>query len=58
MKQIDKNFFPGWVRKSITFTIDDGNIEMDKKFIDITVPAGIKGTFNLNTPLKKLTPDE
>lgn len=44
---IDKNYFPGWVRKSVSFTIDDGNVEMDKKFIDIVRPAGVKGTFNL-----------
>ncbi len=52
-------YFPGWVRKSITFTIDDGNIPLDAKFMAITKPAGIKGTFNLDTPLKFLkTPDE
>ena len=44
---IDKNYFPGWVRKAVTFTIDDGNIEMDKKFLAIVRPAGILGTFNL-----------
>lgn len=44
---IDKNFFPGWVRKSVTFTIDDGNIPMDRKFLEIVKPAGILGTFNL-----------
>ena len=44
---VDKNYFPGWVRKSVTFTIDDGNIPMDRKFLDIVRPAGIKGTFNL-----------
>ena len=54
MKKIDANFFPGWVRKSITFTIDDGNVRLDRKFLDITEPAGLKGTFNLNTPLKRL----
>ena len=32
---IDKNYFPGWVRKSFTFTIDDGNIDLDRKFINI-----------------------
>ena len=53
MSRIDANFFPGWVRKSITFTIDDGNIAMDEKFLSIVKPAGIKGTFNLCTPLKK-----
>ena len=54
MKTVDKNYFPGWVRKSITFTIDDGNVRLDRKFLDITEPAGLKGTFNLNTPLKCL----
>ena len=51
MKQIDVNFFPGWVRKSLTFTIDDGNIPMDRKFMEYVKPAGIRGTFNLKTPL-------
>lgn len=44
---LDKNFFPGWVRKAVTFTIDDGDILNDKRFIDIVRPAGILGTFNL-----------
>ena len=44
---IDKNYFPRWVRKSVSFTIDDGNLEMDGKFLDIVRPAGIIGTFNL-----------
>lgn len=47
MHIIDKNFYPGWVRKSMTFTIDDGNLRLDKKFLDYVKPAGIKGTFNL-----------
>lgn len=49
MKKIDKNYFPGWVRKSISFTIDDGNLLMDTKFINIVKPYGIKGTFNIST---------
>lgn len=53
MKKVDVNFYPGWTRKSITFTIDDGNLAMDEKFLDIVKPAGIIGTFNLCTPLKK-----
>lgn len=57
MKQLDANFFPGWVRKCISFTIDDGNVRLDRKFLDITEPAGLKGTFNLNTPLKRLDAD-
>ena len=44
---IDVNFFPGWTRKSVTFTIDDGNVKYDKMFLDIVKPAGILGTFNL-----------
>lgn len=46
---IDKNFFPGWTRKSLTFTIDDGNIPTDTKFLAILKPYGIRGTFNLNS---------
>lgn len=58
MKQIDKNFFPGWVRKSISFTIDDGNLTQDKRFIDIVKKGGIKGTFNIsNFYFDKLTPE-
>ena len=53
-----KFFYPGWTRKAITFTIDDGNIEMDKKFISIVKPNGISGTFNLcSLDLNKYTPD-
>lgn len=44
---VDKNYFPGFVRKAVTFTIDDGDVENDKKFIDIVRPSGIRGTFNL-----------
>lgn len=58
MKTIDLHFYPGWTRKSMTFTIDDGNVKLDRKFLDITEPAGLKGTFNLKTPLTHLTPEE
>ena len=58
MKKVDLNFFPGWVRKSITFTIDDGHVTWDKTFIDYVKPAGIKGTFNLLTPLRELPLDQ
>ena len=50
MKKIDVNYFPGWTRKSVTFTLDDGNLETDGKFINIIKPYGIKGTFNLCWP--------
>ena len=58
MRQIDVNFFPGWVRKSLTFTIDDGNIAMDRKFMGYVKPAGIRGTFNLSTPLVRMEIDK
>ena len=44
---IDLNYFPGWVRKAVTFTMDDGIIQHDEKFLSIVRPAGILGTFNL-----------
>lgn len=57
--KIDKNYYPGWARKAVTFSIDDGNIEFDKKFISIVKPRGICGTFNLSTiDTKKFSPDE
>ena len=40
-------FYPGFVRKAITFTIDDGNMKYDEMLLNILKPAGIKGTFNL-----------
>ncbi len=46
-KRIDINFYPGFKRKAISFTIDDGNLKLDEKFISYVKPAGIKGTFNL-----------
>ncbi len=56
---IDAKFFPGWTRKAITFSIDDGNLEMDKKFMDIVEPYGIKGTFNLcSERLSRMSPEE
>ena len=50
-------FFPGWTKKSVTFTIDDGNIKFDTKFLGILKPRGILGTFNLCEP-NRATPDE
>ncbi len=44
---VDLDYFPGWTRKSVNFSIDDGNWEMDEKFLAIVRPAGIRGTFNL-----------
>ncbi len=44
---VDANFFPGFVRKSLSFTIDDGNLPLDRKLLDVVSPAGFRGTFNL-----------
>ena len=57
---VDKNFFPGWTRKAVTFTIDDGHIESDEIFLSYVRPAGIKGTFNLcgNRLLDKKSAEE
>ena len=49
MKNIDLNFYPGWTRKAMTFTIDDGWLDMDTKFIGIVRPYGIKGAFNISS---------
>lgn len=43
------NFYPGWAKKAVTFTLDDANQTADKKFIDILKAAGMKATFNLKT---------
>ena len=40
-------YFPGFTRKAISFTIDDGNVPLDTKFLSIVRPAGILGTFNI-----------
>ena len=45
--EVSKPYFPGYTRKSVTFTIDDGVIETDRKFISVIAPYGIRGTFNL-----------
>jgi hypothetical protein len=53
------NYFPGFTRKAISFTIDDGNVALDTKFINIVKPHGIKGTFNLfHTKWKDFSHDD
>ena len=44
---IDLNYFPGWTRKSVTFSLDDGILAEDEKVLNVLRPAGILGTFNL-----------
>ncbi len=45
--KIDKNYYPGYVRKTITFTLDDGDLSRDQLFFSYTEPAGFKGVVNL-----------
>jgi hypothetical protein len=52
MKNNVEIYFPGWTKKSVTFTIDDGNIKLDTRFLGIVRPAGIIGTFNLCAPTR------
>lgn len=57
--RVDARFYPGWTRKAITFSIDDGYVPTDKKFMEILRPAGIRGTFNLcSHSANKMTPEE
>ncbi len=42
-----KPCYPGFTRRALSFTIDDGNIPMDERLLSILRPHGIIGTFNL-----------
>ena len=42
--------FPGWKRKALTLSYDDG-VEQDKRLISVMRKNGLKGTFNLNSGL-------
>ena len=42
-----KPCYPGFTRRALSFTIDDGNVPMDEKLLSIVRPHGILGTFNL-----------
>ena len=44
---IDSEFYPGWTRKAVSFSIDDGNVTTDRIWLSYMRPAGIRGTFNL-----------
>ncbi|MBQ1260757.1 MAG: polysaccharide deacetylase family protein [Clostridia bacterium] len=57
--KIDLNFFPGFTRKAMSFTIDDGHVPLDIKFIDIVKPHGFLGTFNIcHTTYKGFTHED
>ena len=50
--------YPGFVKKALTFSIDDGNIRCDKMMLDIVRPAGIIGTFNLCAPKPEMSRED
>ncbi len=39
--------YPGWVRKALTFSFDDG-VQADRKLVEIFNRYGMKGTFNVS----------
>ncbi len=55
----DFNYYPGWTRKAITFSLDDCNVTQDAKALSYLNAANIKGTFNLiGSTVEKYTADE
>ena len=44
---VDFHYFPGFVRKSLTFSLDDGNVRWDKETAELMRSVGIRGTYNL-----------
>ena len=50
--------YPGFLKKAVTFSIDDGNLKYDGMMLDILRPAGIKGTFNLCAPKPEMTGED
>ena len=45
---VNANYYPGFTRKAVTFSIDDGNATFDKILLDLYNKYGYKATFNLN----------
>ena len=48
MNNINFLLFPGFRKKAVTLSYDDG-VRQDKKLIDIMLKNGLKGTFNINS---------
>lgn len=49
--------YKNFTKKAITFSIDDGNLPMDDRFMRTVAPYGIRGTFNLISA-EKMNPEE
>lgn len=45
---VNANYYPGFTRKAVTFSEDDGSAIYDPLFIALLNEYGFKGTFNLN----------
>lgn len=43
------SFYPGWTKKAVTFSYDDGNASADDKMTALLRDANMKATFNLVT---------
>ena len=44
---VNANYYPGFTRKAVTFSEDDGNVTYDPLFIALLNQYGFRGTFNL-----------
>ncbi len=48
LADLDLNYYPGFLKKAITFSLDDGHAAKDATCIGIMNKYGLKGTFMLN----------
>ena len=46
--EVDNTYYPGFVRKAVTLSYDDGPQYSDKTMIEYMNEYGVRGTFNLN----------
>lgn len=46
--KVDINFFPGWKRKAVTFSYDDGALS-DCRLEEIFSKYGLKCTYNISS---------
>ena len=55
---IEALYYPGWTKKAISFSLDDGNKTADSKIIPLLKNANMKATFNLSTHWLDFSDDE